>query len=499
MEFSRTPVRIFLWLLTVLQLMSSLRILVVTIDHRELDADLRNASHQSLSAVINYNYAKLHGYDYIYYHPFINETEVRIKYELNQKLTISQSQRQDEMDESSSFERPGGRKRRRQPSTAFHDEVPTSFHPGLKEFRGSSWCRLPTLWHLAKQYNGKYDALFVIDSDLVISAVHQNTTIEEKLVEWQKQPDSITWGPKDLNRAGVIFFPNSPFGNWEPATGIMIVRPSLMVADMMKEWWDFEWPEKAFTLMHDQDVLWRVYQWVPQTVFVLNQQNTAMVNEKQFPVDMSIDEWCLRKSWICHVSHSWGKERNKIFHRILHSEVVHHSTKFPLQSDVGAFFKETIASIRAQEVQFDVVKVAEEMETNGGIRKKIGNHISQQSEVYQPVVAGVATNTAASAPSPVAPTSKITTMPSKEAADPEERNNEFHNLNPSKVEEPTQDAWASFKQGMRRFVERMAKVKRISEAAGPKKSFAGLLYHNMTMGIITQERFESLFQLLVNN
>ena len=481
---------------------NSLRVLVVTIDHRELDGELRNASHQSLSAVINYNYAKLHGYDYKYYHPVINESDIFRRYGLRKRATaaVGLADAGDPTVIHDSHE--GGetgaalerRRRRKQALAAHHslsqDEAPTAFHPGLKEFRGSSWCRLPTLWHLSKQYADKYDALFVIDSDLVISAVHQNATLEQKLKEWQSRVDGITWGPKDLSKAGLIFFPNSPFGNWEPATGVLVIQPKLHAAEMIKEWWDFEWPEKAFSLMHEQDALWRVYQWTPQTVFTLNQANTAMVSERQFPVDMSVDEWCFRKGWICHVSHSWGKDRNRVFHRILHSEVVHHSTKARISNEahqVGDFFRETIALIRAQEVQFDVVKAAEEMELQGGQRKRIGNHVAQGSSPPPPPPPPPSPGSAASA-------SAVPT-PTKEFNDPEERNNEFHNLNPSTVEEPDRDKWVKFKAGMSNLVGKMKALKNAATQgeSSRKNAMAAALHRNFSLGTISFDSFERDF------
>ena len=477
------------------------RILVVTIDHRELDSELRNASHQSLSAAINYNYAKLHGYDYIYIHPTLNETRVRQDFGLRKKKVVLADPSPDQQHESSGGEEEdhqsaagGGslrRRRKQHPSSPVHghhhDDAPTAFHPGLKEFRGSSWCRLPTLWHVIRQYEGKYDYLFVIDSDLVISAVHQNVTVEQKLQEWQSKK-GITWGPKELSKAGIIFFPNSPFGNWEPATGVLLIQPTPMAAAMIKEWWDFEWPEKAFSLMYEQDVLWRVYQWTPQSVFTLNQQNAAMVQERQFPVDMSVDEWCLRKAWICHVSGSWAKDRNRLFHRILHSEFLQHHDRKRLSSDtrlVATFFKETIAKIVSQEVQFDVVRAAVEMENSREPRKKIGIHVPQHSEEIDGSISS-------SAP----PTTVGTAAPTKD--DPEERNNEFHNLNPSVVEEPSETQWSTFTKGVASFVEKRKSLKKLVDSSTPHPNKAELraLYQNLTLGRISSEKFERVFRAL---
>lgn len=451
-------------------------VLVVTIDHRELDgSSLRNASHQALSAVINYNYAKLHGYDFLYYHPFLNETSTRLKYP---KALVTHGAH----------------------------EAATSFHPGLGEFRGSSWCRLPVLWQLVQSNADKYDLLLVLDSDLVMSAAQQNVSVETKLAEWQAAstgPQRGKWGPADLGAARIIFFPNEPFSAWEPASGVLLVRPKLRApsaADMFKDWWDFEWPDKNFALMHDQDVLWRIFQWTPQTVFSLNQLSCAMVAERQFPVDMSIDDWCLRRAWICHVSHSWGKERLRIFHRVLHSEVVHHRTGARLSNEtrqVGAFFQETLGVLRASaEVQVDVLAAAEMME-RAGERKRIGNHVAQGSVPGS--VSGIVVVHPPPPPPPSSPTTSSTapTPAATEVPDPEERNNEFHNLNPSSVEQPPAERLERFRQGLAAFVQRVKAVQALGQAGGPKAEAAKALHAAFTMGLASHEQFEERCKALL--
>jgi hypothetical protein len=213
-----------------------------------------------------------------------------------------------------------------------------------------------------------------------------------------------------------------------------------------------------------------------------------MVQERQFPVDMSVDEWCLRKAWICHVSGSWAKDRNRIFHRILHSEFLQHHDRKRLSSDtrlVATFFKETIAKIVSQEVQFDVVRAAVEMENSREPRKKIGIHVPQHSEEIDG-------STSSSAP----PTTVGTAAPTKD--DPEERNNEFHNLNPSVVEEPSETQWSTFTKGVASFVEKRKSLKKLVDSSTPHPNKAELraLYQNLTLGRISSEKFERVFRAL---
>jgi hypothetical protein len=40
-----------------------------------------------------------------------------------------------------------------------------SYHPGLNQFRASSWAKLPPLWYLAAEYGDHYEYIWFMDSD----------------------------------------------------------------------------------------------------------------------------------------------------------------------------------------------------------------------------------------------------------------------------------------------------------------------------------------------
>ena len=133
----------------------SLRVLVVTVDHRELHEDIDTAGHTSLTAVLNYNYALRHNYDYRYYHPIIDLNKVAKKY----NMTV--------------------------PSQTGGDITNRirSLHPFLREFRDSAWSKIPVLWHVASAVK-QYDVILYLDSDVGMTAVQSKRSIQEAIVHW---------------------------------------------------------------------------------------------------------------------------------------------------------------------------------------------------------------------------------------------------------------------------------------------------------------------------
>lgn len=125
---------------------TDLRVLIVTVDSRELVPELHeHTPYTSLAAVINWNFAKKHGYDFKYLRDYIDLNETRRKYNIEIPA--------DEPDEGKDYR-----------STV------TAYHPGLKEYRGATWSKLPVLWHIAVTMASKYDLIMYLDSDAVITA-----------------------------------------------------------------------------------------------------------------------------------------------------------------------------------------------------------------------------------------------------------------------------------------------------------------------------------------
>jgi len=326
-----------------------LRILILQIDNRELEPQLDgNTSYPSLTAVLNYNYAKLHGYDYRYYHPYMNVEEVEKKYNVNPPDFGAGNE--------------DGR-----------SQV-TAFHASLKEFRGASWSKLPLLWHVATTSINDYDLVMYLDSDSSITNAKSSRSIEKALLEWIDDQENgggkrVVWGEMDLQRTAMIFFPNSPFGEWEPCAGAFLFRPQL-AAPIIKTWWDYDLPDKNFALAHEQDVLWLLFQFQDQWKYSLNMSSTSMVKENQFPphVDQlnpkeNLSNWCLQDGWMCHICSIWGRLRKPIFRRMLGVEEkeLGDMSKHPAVHG----YRKAIESIKETEVQFNIVAAAEAMAVPG--------------------------------------------------------------------------------------------------------------------------------------
>lgn len=318
-----------------------LRILMVSIDSRELEDELTTKTkYPSLSAVLNYNYAKRHGYHYRYYHPFINIDEVEKKY--NVKLNTTKINGQDPR------------------------SIVTSFHPGLLQYRGASWSKLPLLWHVATTMGNDYDLMIYLDSDLVITpdTAQGNRRVEDALKEWQ-EGHKFVWGVDNVKKSPLMFFKNSPYGDQEPCAGFFLFRPKI-AAPMIKDWWDFDIEEKNFDAMHEQSGLWRLYNQEDQFKYYLNKSSITLIHENQFPVgDMKMEEWCLHKGWVCHVCNNWGDLRHIMFKKMLgieEKEITSSATHEKIREAYRNAIKE-IKEVGA--TQFNILSAAEAMEVSG--------------------------------------------------------------------------------------------------------------------------------------
>ena len=245
--------------LSVLRDLKPERILVFMSDSRDLDLERDSTNYLAMSTALNYNYAKRHGYDFIHFVPSIDWKKIESSYQ----VTLP-------------------------PQHNPHDPrlAISLFHPQLQQFRSISWSKLPIMWYVSSELSQKYDIALYLDSDAVITQHRENRTIIEALISWQTEK-KITWGSKDLTSSSMIFFPNSPFGNYEPALGAIMFRPA-KVNQLIREWWDFSDGEKAVAPSFEQDVLWKMFQWEPQTTFALNKSSTSMVSEPQFPGNESM-------------------------------------------------------------------------------------------------------------------------------------------------------------------------------------------------------------------
>ena len=162
----------------------ALRVLMITVDNRALRSNNHHhhyvASYPTLSAVLNSDYAKKHGYDYKYVHatldPRGNSTVAETldlifekynftKYEVGEALLLKNKDTKHSI---------------------------SSFHVGQRSFRAAAWSKLLAIWHLLQQEDIKrhYDYLFCLDSDTVLVG---SRSIEDFLRE-NNSTDKVEYG-----------------------------------------------------------------------------------------------------------------------------------------------------------------------------------------------------------------------------------------------------------------------------------------------------------------
>jgi len=356
---------------------TSLRVLVVTVDHRELSEEMDSAGYTSLSAVLNYNYATKHGYDYRFYHVSTDLARVKRKYNATPPAA----------------------------SVAAADGLRArSYHPGRAEFRDYTWSKLPVLWHIASAVR-QYDLILYLDSDVAMTAVNEHRSIQEAIVHWDDSY-KVVWGVKDLKKAGIMFLPEMPPDSNKPAVGAFIFRPKL-ARHMFKVWWDAPSQPSAADDHHtsDQRALWELLSMgngsssgsgsgsgSSHHTAAITASTVSLINELQYPgaEGATVDDWCLRQGWICHVGNRWAKDRHRIFRRMIMTEEkeqrqsaaanatvaahnVSHSTgrTAPVAATTHApslafKFRVTIRKIKANEIQFDLLAAAEAIHKSGG-------------------------------------------------------------------------------------------------------------------------------------
>jgi len=336
-----------------LDLTKKLRVAVIVVDNRELEEDLTaDTSYSSLTAVLNYEYAKRHNYHFYYYHPTLNMTETKRKYPNAPDPLIEIRKVEPDLENV----------------TDWHDVDkrlwPTAFHPLLNRFRGATWSKVAIFWHASTTMASMYDLIFYLDSDAAVTSKRSDMRVEEMMLQWHKNKN-VTWGVRDLTRTAIIFFPNTPFGDRELATGSLIFRPKL-AAPLFKEWWDNgDSPVYDFTFAHEQSVIIDTIFAEPdvkqQKRYNISFNTVTMVSEPQFPsFGYSPEEWCFLHGWICHICSFWSEARHHIFRKMLGMEMSDimrgHTPRL-----IAAGYKAATMVLKEDEIQFNVLAASEAM------------------------------------------------------------------------------------------------------------------------------------------
>ena len=174
-----------------------MKICVFMSDYRLLSNIYDTANYNSLTASINYEYCKKYNYNFIYYRPYNNNIE-----------TI---------------------------------DINNCIDPNTNLPRHFSWSKLLSCLKTLKL---EYDYVVYINSDCIFK--NFNISIE-KFIE------------KHINK-NITFLNNKPWGDHYPCSGFFICKNNNISVDFIKEWFNFNIPEKNTQHTYEQEALWRIYQ-----------------------------------------------------------------------------------------------------------------------------------------------------------------------------------------------------------------------------------------------
>lgn len=285
------------------------RVLIVSVDNRDLQSNFHANSYPSMTAVLNYNYALYQGYDFMQLEN--NSTflidEVNAKYADHNVV----------------------------PPTNNAKDAATAFHVGLKQFRAASWAKLPPLWNITVTLGHKYDYIFYIDSDAAINPKHRDLSVDDILNKYS-DPTSMTHsvlrGNPHPQNSTFVFFSNFPWRDDMPCAGSFLFRPQYAEATF-REWWDFNLPIRNFVHFHEQDALWHMIDDGVVTGgkqgYKMNNKTFSILGERQFP-----SAWQpFQDLWLCHIASYNYHIRFPILNTMLKSIGRHDERRFA--EDIG--------------------------------------------------------------------------------------------------------------------------------------------------------------------
>ena len=173
-----------------------MRILVFMSDNRPLQTSLEKADYSSLVASINYEYSKIHNYDFLYYRPYLKNKE--------------------------------------------KTELYNCKNPSTKGLRHAAWSKLLST-SLALELD--YDYVVYIDTDCIFKDYSQR--LEDYI---QMHPD------KDI-----IFLNNKPWGDTKPCSGFYICAVNDRMKQFLRDWYAMNIPVRDINHAWEQEALWKMY------------------------------------------------------------------------------------------------------------------------------------------------------------------------------------------------------------------------------------------------
>ena len=229
------------------------KVCIIMSDNREITDNYENAEYHSLAVAINYNYAKKHGYNFIYYNPFIpNEHKIT-----NNNLGTNKKHKVN------------------------------SFQSKLNKYRYPSWTKLITLFNTLLE---KYAYVVYLDTDAIIV---NNIDLHKYLNDI-----SYSRGSKDSD---LKFLIDKPYSDG-PCAGGIIIKNSDISKRAVKYWWNYDIPEFDKKHSFEQEAL---------RSMVVHNKNSNM--EPYIGIIDDISFQPKEGQFIRHVSHMEAEKRIPIF------------------------------------------------------------------------------------------------------------------------------------------------------------------------------------------
>ena len=176
------------------------KILILMSDNRGLMNSIETSDYNSLVAVINYNYSKLMGYDFLY-----------IRKGLNGEFPIN------------------------------------NCYSPKNELRHSSWSKLLTSIKIVDEYP-QYDYVVYIDSDCIF--LDTNLSIFDYLLK-SKVANGIS-----TNYSNIIFLNDKPWSSVLPCAGFYIFKNNYKTKELFQEWYNTDDPKNNLNHNWEQNSLY---------------------------------------------------------------------------------------------------------------------------------------------------------------------------------------------------------------------------------------------------
>jgi hypothetical protein len=172
-----------------------MKVLIFMSDNRPVSTKLESAEYNSLSAAINYEYSKKHGYDFIYYRPYLHNTSVI--------------------------------------------ELYNCLNPNSKETRHAAWSKLLSS---QKALESPYDYVVYLDSDCIF--YNHSLKLEDYI--------------KPYLDKSILFLNDYPFSKENPCSGFYICKVNDISKGFFKEWYSYNLPEKDKEHAWEQNALYKL-------------------------------------------------------------------------------------------------------------------------------------------------------------------------------------------------------------------------------------------------